>query len=347
MSKLCVNLVVWNGAKYLPYLFDSLRKQTYKDWTLLILDNNSTDNTVEIIEKEIANFPVPIKFFKEKENYGFAKGHNILFKENLGEYVLLLNQDMYLQSDCLEKAVDFLDKNPAGASVSPRLMRWDFAKMGEGLSHTFSSQVDALGLKVFRNRRVIEQYTAENWEDIKNKIGTNNILEVFGVSGAFPMYRREAIKNVLFSDGQMLDESYHSYKEDMDLAWRLRMAGYSSFVLLDTVAYHDRAGAGPKEKNDWAAMQNKKKHSPWVKYYSYRNHLMTLYKNECGRNFRLDFIFIAWYELKKFVYFVIFDPKILKGLKDIWLMKKDLKIKRQEIKNMQKILPKDLRKWWK
>ena len=347
MSKLTVNLVVWNGAKYLPYLFDSLRKQTYRDWTLLILDNNSTDNTVEVIEKEIINFPVPVKFFKEKENHGFAKGHNILFRENESEYFLLLNQDMYLENIVLEKMVEFLDKNSAVAGVSPRLMRWDFAKMNEVLNNTFSSQVDALGLKVFRNRRVIEQYTAENWEEIKNNFGSDDILEVFGVSGAFPMYRREAIKNVLFSNGQMLDESYHSYKEDVDLAWRLRLAGYSSFVLLDIIAYHDRAGAGPKEKNDLAAMQNKKKHSPWVKYYSYRNHLMTLYKNEYSKDFWLDFIFIAWYEFKKLVYFIIFDPKILKGLKDIWLMRKDLKIKRQEIQKTIKTSMRDLRKWWK
>lgn len=347
MSKLSVNLVVWNGEKYLPYLFDSLRKQSYQDWELQILDNNSSDNTVEIIEKEIIDFPVPIKFFKEKENYGFAKGHNILFKENESEYFLLLNQDMYLENTVLEKMVDFLDKNSAVAAVSPRLMRWDFAKIGEGLNNTFSSQVDALGLKVFRNRRVIEQYTGENWEEIKSNFGNNNVLEVFGVSGALPMYRREAIKNVLFSNGQMFDESYHSYKEDVDLAWRLRLSGHSSFVILDTVAYHDRAGAGPKEKSDLAAMQNKKKHSPWVKYYSYRNHLMTLYKNERSGVLSLDFSLILWYELKKLFYFLIIEPKILKGWKDIWIARKELRKKREEVKKMIKISERDLYKWWK
>ncbi len=347
MPKLSVNLVVWNGAKYLPYLFDSLRKQNYQDWELQILDNNSTDNTIEIIEKEIINFPVPVRFFKEKENHGFAKGHNILFAESDSEYFLLLNQDMYLTEDCLEKMVEFLDKNPAVAAVSPRLMRWNFAKINEGLQESFSLQIDALGLKVFRNRRVIEQYTGENWEEIKNIFGEKNELEVFGVSGAFPMYRHNAIKNVLFDNGQMLDESYQSYKEDVDLAYRLQTTGYSSFILLDTIAYHDRAGAGPKESGDLAALKNKKKHSPWVKYFSYRNHLATLYKNERWQNFWLDFVFILWYELKKFVYFLIFEPKILKGWADLMKERKNLKSKRQEIKNKQKISWRDLRKWWK
>lgn len=347
MSKLSVNLVTWNGAKYLPYLFDSLRKQNYQDWELQILDNNSTDNTVEIIEKEIVNFPVPVKFFKEKENFGFAKGHNILFTESDGEYFLLLNQDMYLTEDCLKKMVEFLDKNSSVAAVSPRLMRWDFTKISEGLDNTFSSQVDALGLKVFRSRRVIEQHTGEDWNELKTNLSPNNILEVFGVSGAFPMYRREAIKNVLFSNGQMFDENYHSYKEDVDLAWRLRLSNYLSFIILDTVAYHDRAGAGPKEKSDWAAVQNKKKHSPWVKYYSYRNHLLTLYKNEYWQNFLLDFIFIAWYELKKLVYFLVFDFSVLKGLTDCFRLRKDIKEKRKQIKRIRKISMRDLRKWWK
>ena len=56
MAKLSVHLVAWNGAKYIPYLFESLRKQTYKDWELLAIDNASAkDNTADLIEKELQN----------------------------------------------------------------------------------------------------------------------------------------------------------------------------------------------------------------------------------------------------------------------------------------------------
>lgn len=355
MRKLSIHLVTWNGAKYIPYLFDSLRQQTYTDWTLLVVDNNSRDNTIEFIRKELSNFSVQYRLIENKENKGFAGGHNQAFKESDAEYILMLNQDMYLAPDCLEKMVKFLDENPKVAAVSPRLMKWNFSLLADNaddknnytdtLQKSFTNQIDALGLKVFRSRRAVEQFTRQNWKgDLENKLPATQ-LEVFGVSGALPMYRRSAIKQVLLPDGQMFDESYHSYKEDVDLAFRLCAHGERVYVLLDTVAYHDRAGAGPKEMADTAAVENKKKQSEWVKYHSYKNHLATLYKNEYWQNFILDFPWILWYELKKFVYFLLFDRKVLSGLKGVF--NKDLAQKRRLIKSLRKINWQEMRKWWR
>lgn len=337
MSKLVVNLVTWNGAKYMPFLFDSLRKQTFTDWTLFVLDNNSNDNTLELIKKELNTFPVQYKIITNKENRGFAGGHNQAFKESDAEYVLLLNQDMYLAPDCLEKIVMFLDQHPEAAAVSPRLMKWNFAEK------VFTEQIDALGLKIYRNRRVVEQYTQQNWQELKKKF-SSDVLPVFGVSGALPAFRMSAIHSVAYADGSIFDESYHSYKEDVDLAFRLIANGQKSYVLLDAVAYHDRSAAGPKEADDVSALTNKKKQSEWVKYHSYKNHLMTLYKNEYWQNFTLDFPWILWYELKKFVYFLLFDRQVLGGLKEVF--NKDLGQKRRLIKSLRKINWQEMRKWW-
>ena len=347
--KLSVHLASWNSAKYIPYLFDSLRKQTFKDWFLYVVDNGSADNTVELIKKELENFPATYKLIENKENFGFAPAHNQAFADTDGEYFLLLNHDMYLQSDCLEKMVIFLDENKDVAAVSPRLMKWDFNKIiSEGLEKSFSDQIDCLGLKIFRNRRVIEQYTQCDWNDVKkdSSFYGNDKLEVFGVSGAFPMFCRSSIKCIQFDNGEFLDGSYHSYKEDVDLAYRLQAAGFKSFILLNTVAYHDRAGAGPKEMNDTVAVENKKKQSPWVQYHSYKNHIRTLYKNEYWQNFIIDFPWILWYELKKFVYFLTFDRKVLAGLNEVWQGRGDLKNKRTQINKIKKGSWKDLRKWW-
>ncbi|MFA6426968.1 MAG: glycosyltransferase family 2 protein [Candidatus Magasanikbacteria bacterium] len=376
--KLSVHLVTWNGGKYIPYLFDSLRKQTFKDWRLIILDNASTDDTLREIKTEIStfakatadkkNFPVEVELIENKENKGFAGGHNQLFRgtgnkdQGVGEYVLLLNQDMYLMPDCLEKMVKFMDTHEDVAVVSPRLMRWDFGKCRienaeRRIEDSLSNNIDALGLKIFRNRRVIEKYTGKDWSVLEPKMkmsyraerfnGDGTALEVFGVSGAFPLYRRAAIEAVKFGDGSFLDESYHSYKEDVDLAFRLQSAGFKSYVLLDTVAYHDRSAAGPQEMGDSAAVENKKKQSEWVKYHSYKNHLMTLYKNEYWQNWLLDAVFIKWYELKKFVWFLLFDRAVLRGWAEIWKNRKDLKIKRLKIKSLRKVGWREIRKWWR
>lgn len=324
--KLSIQLVTWNGAKYIPLLFKSLQEQTSKDWFLFIWDNNSSDNTVELIKNEVNKLGVQYKIVENKENLGFAGGHNAVFKITDGEYILLLNQDIFLPSDCLEKLVNFLDAHPEASAVSPRLMKWDFAN-GE-----FTNTIDTLGLKVFKNRRVVDWRAGEEWFD---KAATP--LQVFGISGALPMYRRAALKTVSFSNGDFFDSSYHSYKEDVDLAYRLASAGFKSYVLPDAVDYHDRAGAGPKTMNDAAALANKKTQSAWVKYHSYKNHLMTLYKNEYWQNFLLDFFWILWYEVKKFVYFLLLDRGVLAGLKEIWKMRKELKEKREWIISKRKI----------
>ncbi len=355
--KLSVHLVSWNGAKYVPYLFESLRKQTFLDWQLLMIDNNSQDGMVELMKKELENFPVKFEIIENKTNLGFAGGHNMAFKKTSDEYFLMLNQDMYLAPDCLEKIVAFLDKNSQAVAVSPRLMKWNFGLLDTAnveqidadiLQKSFTEQIDALGLKVFRNRRVIEQYTQCDWPELKSKLLANGEAQaVFGVSGALPMFRRSGIKDVVYQDGTILDESYHSYKEDVDLAYRLAARGCQAYVLLDTIAYHDRSAAGPKKASDVAASANKKTQSEWVKYHSYKNHLMTLYKNEYWQNMMLDLPWIVWYELKKFVYLLIVDRKVLAGLKEIWKLRKDLKEKRKFIKNNRKLNWQEMRKLWK
>lgn len=358
--KLSVHLVTWNGSKYISYLFDSLRKQTYKNFKLVILDNGSIDDTVEKIKEEIGNWKLvnsnfEIEFVEGKENKGFAGGHNFIYHESHNiyhkttEYILLLNQDMYLEPDCLEKMVKFLDGNEDVAVVSPRLMRWDCSNLQSSifnLQSSFTNKIDTLGLKVLRNRRVIEKYTGKDWDEKKSKLELSHhtedeAMEVFGVSGAFPMFRKSVIDKV-----GLFDELYFLYKEDVDLAYRLRIAGYKAFVLLDTVAYHDRSAEGLENKGDRVAMLNKQKQSEWVKYHSYKNHLMTLYKNEYWQNCILDLPWILWYELKKFEYFLIFDRSVLKGLGEIWKNHNDLKIKRLKIKELRKVSWREMRKWW-
>lgn len=356
--KLSVHLVVWNGAKYIPYLFESLRKQTFSDWKLFILDNASTDDTVSKIKTEINNFAFEVQLIENKENKGFAGGHNQLYSE-LGtknsELFLLLNQDMYLMSDCLEKMVKFMDEEPEAAAVSPRLMRWDFEHVGRGAwgeGRSFSDKIDSLGLKVFRNRRVIEKYTGKEWNDVQPKVRQSyhvehNAMEVFGVSGAFPMLRSSALKEIAFDDGTLFDSLYNSYKEDVDLAYRLRSAGHKTFVLLDVVAYHDRSAEGLEKKGDRVAAENKKRQSSWIRYHSYKNHLMTLYKNEYWQNWLLDLPWITWYELKKFMWFLVYDRSVLKGLGEIWKNRKEIRNMKLEIREKRKIGWREMKKWWK
>ena len=254
MKKLVVQLVTWNGGKYIAPLLTSLKNQTYQDWELLILDNASSDNTREELEKALVGAQFSYEKILLDTNTGFAGGHNRLFQAFDSEYVLLLNQDMYLMPDCFEKMVAYLDEQITVAALSPRLMKWDFAESVHALEKGFTNTVDSLGLLVYRNRRVVDLFPQEDWSELKEQLHVGcehdheaatdpeeiNDMEVFGVSGAFPMYRRSAMKQIAFADGTFFDEYYHSYKEDVDVAFRLRSAGYDAAVLLDVIAYQDR-----------------------------------------------------------------------------------------------------------
>ncbi|KKS12552.1 MAG: Glycosyl transferase family protein, partial [Candidatus Magasanikbacteria bacterium GW2011_GWA2_41_55] len=292
-----------------------------------------SDNTVELIKNEVNKLGVQYKIVENKENLGFAGGHNEVFKMTDGEYILLLNQDMFLSPDCFEKSVNFMDAHPEAAAISPRLMKWNFA------SGAFTNIIDTLGLKVFKNRRVVDWRAGE-----ESSFMSSAPLQVFGISGALPMYRAAALRAVAFENRDFFDASYNSYKEDVDLAYRLASAGFKSYVLPDVIAYHDRAGAGPKTMIDAAALENKKNQSAWVKYHSYKNHLMTLYKNEYWQNFLLDFFWILWYEVKKFMYFLLLDRGVLVGLTEVWKMRKELKEKRKWIIKNRKISWREMRK---
>lgn len=362
MPKLTINMIVYSDkeTKYIPYLFDSLSRQTFQDFEMIIVDNASDGGVLSTVETELKKLNKPYRVLRNETNVGFAQGHNRAYRETNTEYVLLLNPDMYLMPETIERMVAFLDKHHQTSAVSTRLMRWDFdllttmqsEDLFERASRGFMSDIDAIGIRLLKNRRAIEWLTRQTWaKDSDSKevraIFGKPIVEVFGVSGAFAMLRKNLIDQLLLPGGNLFDPVYHSYKEDLDLAYRMRNAGYTSYVLLDVVAYHDRTGAGPKSMSDAAAIKNKHRQSRYIRYHSYKNHLMTLYKNEYWQNFLLDFPWIFWFELRKFGYVFVTEPGIFFGaLKEMFAHGKELRQARKSIHATRKMYWKGLRRWF-
>lgn len=367
--KLIVQLVVWNGKKYLPYLFASLAAQSFKDWYLQILDNNSSDDSAEWLATYAAKAGVSFTLQAQPENLGFAGGHNLLFRKIRVEfpdaqYTLLLNQDMYLERDCLEKLVAFAARHKDAGAFSPRLMRWNFFALSgfsadeppcdntiaSALEQSKTNFIDTVGLKVYQTRRVVDWLTGREYSDSllipyarrRNDGG----IEVFGVSGALPLYRIDALNSALCR-GNLFDADFGSYKEDVDLAWRLRLAGWRAFTVLNAVAYHDRTAAGQIDISDRAIRAQYKKKPDYVRFQSYRNHLLTIFKNELWQNLIIDALPIFWYELKKFNYLLIRHPRVLaRAWYDIFKFILRTFIKRCEIMRQKKVGWLALRRWW-
>lgn len=328
-TKVTICLLTWNGQDYLPFQLKSLVDQTFQDWQLLVIDNGSADNSVSVINE----YYPPAKVVRQKNNLGFAKANNLLLKWSNSEYVLFLNQDIILESDYLEKTVAFLDANPNVATVAGKLLYWDFPNLKK------TKIVDSLGLKINRQRAVVDISQGE--EDVVVKKNQ----EVFGLSGALFLARRQALETIKIPKGlddfEYFDEDFFSYKEDVDLAWRLRLMAWENWLLISTQAYHHRS----VKKNKLFDGERRKRGI--LNKLSYRNHLATIYKNSFAQNFVKDFFPIIWYEFRKLIYALFFEPKTLLALGEFLKLKKRLKKKKKFIKQHRRAKAEDIYYWFK
>lgn len=324
MPRVSINLVTWNGAKYIDACLRSVENQTFKDFSVIIIDNGSTDETLELLNERYPQ----LKVIKHKENLGFAKAHNQAIHWTKSEYLVCLNQDVVLTPDFLEKLVDFMDKKPMAGVATGKILRLQEDQQ--------TKYIDSLGLKIFKSFRVVDLGSGEMDE------GQHDVIdEVFGVSGAVPFFRRQALEEMIYQQ-EFFDESFFSYKEDVDLAFRLRLAGWQAWKLPQAVAHHDRTVTTPANKmTKLLVAKNRRKKSRFANYYSYRNHLYFLIK--CLPQINLSVLF---YELTKLFYLLFFEFRTLRAWRDVWRNRKQLCAKRKVIWKNKKVEVAELERWW-
>ncbi|MDO8463517.1 MAG: glycosyltransferase family 2 protein [bacterium] len=327
MASLTLQLVTWNGAAYLPHLFASLREQTMQGWDLVVVDNGSTDATVATLSRECARWRASatpkVQHIRNAENLGFAVGHHQAFACSTSAFVQLINQDVALAPDYLARCFAFFQTHPNTAAVQGALCRWDFP------TQTRTDEIDSLGLLVRRSRQVVELGAGEEY-------GSVTFGEVFGVSGALPMYRRAALQAVAH-DGEVLDASFFSYKEDVDLAYRLRSAGWRAFVIPAARAWHDRTAAAHRKRRHRSAIERR---------LSYRNHLLTLVKNEHRATLRADVVPILLHEAQKLFYLAATEWGTLRALRDLPRLVPVMLEKRRKIMERYCVAPEVIGRWF-
>lgn len=350
--KLSVHLITYHGAKYLPYLFESLRAQTFTDWEIIAVENGSRDDTLVVLKKELENLGRPHRLIVNAENRGFAGGHNQALRQmakgegQRAEYVLLLNQDTMLSPDYFERLVEFMEGNPEAAATQGVLFRWNFGKKENGPE--FSEVVDSMGLRVSRSRHVSDWGAGEVYRKIskgREALAHAHPVEIFGVSGAVPMYRRRALEAVAV-DGQIFDEDFFSYKEDVDLAFRLRSAGWRAYLVPAARAWHDRTVAGRLHGNPASFIRERRSRSRSAAGWAYRNHLFTLIKNEYFVNVLKDLPLIVFYEIRKLGFLLFFTPGALAAIPSFFKLLQCMLRKRAEIRKKRTIFAWEMRRWF-
>lgn len=319
-------LVSFNSIRYLPEVFQALKKQTYQNLQIIVIDNNSDVETKTFLKNQST-----IELIENTENTGFAIANNQGIERARGDFVLCLNHDVVLEEDYIEKCVRFLRKNEKAGAVSGYIKKWDFN------NSMFTEKVDTLGFKIFKNHKVIDQDIIE--------FDTEGVAPVFGVSAAVAMYRRSAIDELIRISGHFFDGSFESYKEDVDVAYRLLHAGFKSFVLRDAIAYHDRWETGSGRKSVSAEKEARKAKPEFINRLSYQNHLAVLVKNEFILNLLIYAPFIIFFELQKLVFYAVFERSTLRGLFGFMQSLTLTLQKRRDIFKSSRISPADISEW--
>ncbi len=341
--KVIFQIVSYNNRRCLPECLKSIFNQTYKDFQVLIIDNNSQDGTVEFVKK---NYP-EVTVFQNKKNFGFAKANNQGLRLLKSRYTVFCNPDIILNSDWLEKMVSRAESPEfAGfAGFSGKLLKLELAA-GDFDEFKKTEIIDSCGLRPLASRRVVELGAGRD--------GGRNFLktqEIFGPSGALALYRRTALEDCLVKTdfqpaGEYFDEDFFIYKEDVDLAWRVRRLGWRSLLVSEAVAYHRRAVGAPAGGKFRELRAARKKQSALARYFSYRNHFFLLLKNEFSANILKSFFPIFGYELKKFGYSLIFEPGNFKAAADWARLAGRMLEKRRVISAKSRIKPEEIEKWF-
>ena len=330
-----INLVVWNGEKYIRHCLDAVRAQTYENVEVNILDNASRDRTKKIIKNEYPEF----NLVENDRNIGLGMGMEKLLKQTNGEYKVFLCVDVLMNPDFVEKAVEAMEKNPKIGALQGKVMNYRIEH--DNVIHT--EYIDTCGFKIFKDRRIVNIGHGEKDEGQYDREG-----EVWGFEGAVPVFRVAALKDATMNkDGEVWDHDYFWYVDDVDLAWRLRLLGWSSYYNPKVIAHHDRQTSksiARGAKGYFSLERQKVRWSiPLVKRrLDWKNLKFTLIKNDNNGNW----LSLIKREILTTGYTVLFEPKVLLGMFDLIKKLPKMLRKRKEIQSKAVIGREEMTKWF-
>ena len=236
-----VIILTWNSAIYLPRCLLALNDQTYHEFEVRLIDNGSTDGTLDEIEERYPDLNLHIE--RLGTNQGFAVANNLGARQARGQWLALLNADVFPEPDWLECLFEAASKIPNAFFTSRQIQANSPGILdGEGDSYHIS------GLAWRRNYGLPVQDKFE-------------IEEIFSSCAAAAFYPRQA-----FLEVGGFDEDYFSYHEDVDLGFRLRQRGLRCYFVPQAVVYHVGSASIGKE-------------SDFSIYYGRRNLVWTYVKN--------------------------------------------------------------------
>ena len=227
MKKLSIIIVNYNVCYFLEQTLISVRKAIKNpDTEIIVVDNNSVDNSVEITKTK---FP-QVTLIENKKNAGFSQANNQGIKIASGEYILLLNPDTVIEEDTLTRCCQFLDSHPDAGGLGVKMVdgKGNFLPESKrGLPSPMVAFYKIFGLsRLFPKSKVFGKYHL-------GYLDQDKVHQVEILSGACMFLRKSVLDKI-----GLLDEDYFMYGEDIDLSYRIIKAGYKNYYFPETRIIH-------------------------------------------------------------------------------------------------------------
>lgn len=269
-DKVSVIIVNWNGERFLARCLAALMAQTVTPHEIILVDNASSDGSVEIVRQ----FP-SVRLMIQDQNTGFARGNNLAIAAASAEskWIALLNPDAFAEPRWLEALL-------AAAKTYPK-----FEMFGSKLVNAADQAVQDGGGDAYHMSGLV--WRMGHGVPVSNTV--EDAREVFSPCAAAALYRRSILQAI-----GGFDEDYFCYVEDVDLGFRLRLAGYRCLYVPQSVAHHVGSGTTGGQHSDFSL------------FHGHRNLVWTFVKDMPGILFwlllplhlLLNLISIIWFALR-------------------------------------------------
>ncbi len=250
MSLPLVAIVIlnYNGRNYLEKFLPSVISGGYDNKKIIVADNASADDSIVLVTH---HFP-DVEIILLERNYGFAEGYNQALQKIQADYYVLLNSDVEVTKKWIEPIISLMENDKNIAACQPKMLSYHKKESFE-YAGAAGGWIDYLGY-LFARGRIFEKIEID-------KKQYDDIQPVFWASGA-AMFVRANVYHQLTG----FDTFFFAHQEEVDLCWRMQLAGYKVMYCSSSVVYHVGGGTLPKG-------HYKKT------YFNFRNNLVMLLKN--------------------------------------------------------------------
>src|SRR5229473_7743338 len=292
-----VTIVTYNSGRFIKRCLESVLDQKYPQVEIIVVDNASTDGTVDILEQ----FEDRCEIVYNEENIGFAGAQNQAIGLSSGEWVLTLNPDVLLLPDFIQVLVDAAQMDPKVGAICGKLLT-----MTAAFDIPVQPIVDSTGIYFNPMLRHLDRGSQE--------VDNGHYLNyeyVFGATAAAALYRRKMILDISIG-GEFFDSDFFVYREDADVAWRAQLLGWRCLYVPYARGYHVRNVLPGKRR----ALP------PEINMHSVKNRFLMRMKNISGDLYRRNWFSITIRDLAVVGCCLLWEHTSLKAF---WFLAKNWK----------------------